>query len=201
LVSALIVILIALAVGLSTRTGGHKTKPQRTERAAEVRKVSVPPDTATEMPEESMRQALVQATEQWANAMDALRVAVGNAIAEAERIEAEQRAIGAYVASLRARPVAPPRTAPAPRSTGGGSVWDALAQCESGGNWAINTGNGYEGGLQFAHSTWVAYGGLEFAPRADLATREQQIIVAERTRDAAGGYGPWPACSAKLGLR
>ncbi|SQG64247.1 resuscitation-promoting factor A [Corynebacterium renale] len=79
------------------------------------------------------------------------------------------------------------------------SDWDRLAQCESGGNWAINTGNGYHGGLQFSASTWRAYGGGEFAPTANLATREQQIAVAERTL-AGQGWGAWPACSARLGL-
>jgi hypothetical protein len=79
------------------------------------------------------------------------------------------------------------------------SVWDDLADCESGGNWAINTGNGYYGGLQFLGSTWVAYDGQEFAPRADLATREQQIVVAERIRDDVG-FKAWPACSRRLGL-
>ena len=79
------------------------------------------------------------------------------------------------------------------------SDWDRLAQCESGGNWAINTGNGYHGGLQFSPSTWAAYGGTEFAPTANQATREQQIAVAERTL-AGQGWGAWPACSAKLGL-
>ncbi|MCQ9333135.1 DUF3235 domain-containing protein [Corynebacterium phoceense] len=79
------------------------------------------------------------------------------------------------------------------------SDWDRLAQCESGGNWAINTGNGYHGGLQFSASTWQAYGGGEFAPTANQATREQQIAVAERTL-AAQGWGAWPACSASLGL-
>lgn len=79
------------------------------------------------------------------------------------------------------------------------SDWDRLAQCESGGNWSINTGNGYHGGLQFSPSTWAAYGGTEFAPTANLATREQQIAVAERTL-AGQGWGAWPACSAKLGL-
>ena len=79
------------------------------------------------------------------------------------------------------------------------SDWDKLAQCESGGNWAINTGNGYYGGLQFSASTWRAYGGEQFAPYAHQATREQQIIVAERTL-AAQGWGAWPACSARYGL-
>ncbi len=89
--------------------------------------------------------------------------------------------------------------APAP-AVASGSVWDQLAQCESGGNWAINSGNGYYGGLQFSASTWAAYGGTEYAPTADKATREQQIAVAQRTQ-AAQGWGAWPACTAKLGIR
>lgn len=70
------------------------------------------------------------------------------------------------------------------------STWDAVAGCESSGNWAINTGNGYYGGLQFSQSTWQAYGGQVYAPRADLATREQQIAVAEKTL-AGQGWGAW----------
>ena len=96
----------------------------------------------------------------------------------------------------------PAAPAPAPQSVvtyDGNTVWDALAQCESGGNWAINTGNGYYGGLQFSLGTWEGYGGAEFAAYPHEATREQQIIVAERLR-AARGYQPWPACRAKLGL-
>lgn len=73
-------------------------------------------------------------------------------------------------------------------STGLGQ-WDSIAACESGGNWSINTGNGYYGGLQFLQSTWVAAGGLEYAPRADLASREQQIAVAERIPRSS-----WPNC-------
>jgi hypothetical protein len=92
------------------------------------------------------------------------------------------------------------RPAPAQSSGGGGTVWDRIAQCESGQNWAINTGNGYSGGLQFLHSTWNAYGGQEFASRAYQASREQQIIVAERIL-ADVGYRAWPACTRKLGLR
>jgi multidrug efflux pump subunit AcrA (membrane-fusion protein) len=71
--------------------------------------------------------------------------------------------------------------------------WDGIAQCESGGNWAINTGNGYYGGLQFAQSTWEAYGGLAYAARADLATKDQQIAVAEKTLTGQG-IGAWPVC-------
>ncbi|GAA2179296.1 resuscitation-promoting factor [Brooklawnia cerclae] len=80
-----------------------------------------------------------------------------------------------------------------------GSVWDSLAQCESGGNWAINTGNGYYGGLQFSAGTWQAYGGGTYASTADQATREQQIAIASQVQ-AAQGWGAWPSCTAKLGI-
>ena len=85
-------------------------------------------------------------------------------------------------------------------SVANGSVWDSLAQCEAGGNWAINTGNGFSGGLQFTPSTWLAYGGGQYAPQAHLATREQQIAVASKVQ-AGQGWGAWPACTAELGLR
>ncbi|HEY0640969.1 MAG TPA: ubiquitin-like domain-containing protein [Pseudonocardiaceae bacterium] len=81
-----------------------------------------------------------------------------------------------------------------------GEIWDALAQCESGGNWAINTGNGYYGGLQFNRQTWLAYNGDQYAPLPHQATREQQIATATLLRDDRGGYGAWPSCSSKLGL-
>ncbi len=96
----------------------------------------------------------------------------------------------------------PAPAAPAPQRVvtfDGDTVWDALAQCESGGNWAINTGNGYYGGLQFSLATWQGYGGGEFAAYPHEASREQQIATAERLH-AARGYAPWPACRAKLGL-
>ena len=79
----------------------------------------------------------------------------------------------------------------------GNTVWDRLAQCESGGNWAINTGNGYYGGLQFNLGTWQAYGGTGLPSNA---SRETQIAIATKVRDASGGYGAWPACAASLGL-
>ncbi|MGW7238211.1 transglycosylase family protein [Streptomyces sp. NPDC054804] len=79
------------------------------------------------------------------------------------------------------------------------STWDKVAACESSGDWGINTGNGYYGGLQFTQSTWEAYGGTRYAPRADLATKDQQIAVAEKV---LGGQGPgaWPVCSVRAGL-
>ncbi|KTR53099.1 MULTISPECIES: transglycosylase family protein [Curtobacterium] len=86
--------------------------------------------------------------------------------------------------------------AAAPANAASGSTWDALAQCESGGNWAINTGNGYYGGLQFNLGTWQAHGGTG---NPASASREAQIAVAERVL-ASQGWGAWPACSAKLGL-
>ncbi|MEN0134395.1 MAG: transglycosylase family protein [Rhodococcus sp. (in: high G+C Gram-positive bacteria)] len=81
-----------------------------------------------------------------------------------------------------------------------GSVWDALAQCEATGNWAINTGNGFFGGVQFDQNTWERQGGLKYAPRADLATREEQIAVASKTQKTQG-WGAWPTCSGRLGVR
>ncbi|MFI2204237.1 transglycosylase family protein [Streptomyces sp. NPDC020192] len=79
------------------------------------------------------------------------------------------------------------------------ATWNKVAACESSGDWSINTGNGYFGGLQFTQSTWEAYGGTRYAPRADLATRDQQIAVAERVLDGQGP-GAWPVCSVRAGL-
>ena len=80
------------------------------------------------------------------------------------------------------------------------AVWDRLAQCEAGGNWAVNTGNGFFGGLQFTQGTWETHGGRAYASRADLATREEQIAVAKRVQ-ASQGWGAWPACTSSMGLR
>jgi len=91
--------------------------------------------------------------------------------------------------------VAAPSAIAAPDST-----WDKLAQCESGGRWNINTGNGFYGGLQFTPSTWRGFGGKEFASSAHQASREEQIVVAERVL-AKQGWNAWPACSRKLGIR
>ena len=103
------------------------------------------------------------------------------------------------VRGTKERPEPEPAPEPAPSTdySSGSTVWDSLAQCESGGNWAINTGNGYYGGLQFNLSTWQAMGGSGY-PHEN--SREEQIAVAERLLAANGGYGAWPACSASLGL-
>ena len=105
---------------------------------------------------------------------------------------------------VEAKPVVtePPQTTttvpkPVPASD---SRWDQLAQCESGGNWSINTGNGFSGGVQFLRSTWLAMGGGEFAPDAYLASKAEQIIVAERLLKVSG-WGAWPGCTEKFGWR
>ncbi|AWB83688.1 resuscitation-promoting factor [Corynebacterium liangguodongii] len=126
-------------------------------------------------------------------------VTVNGAVESTGVVEDIQTRPAAPAVIARGTKAAAPASAAAP-AVAGGSVWDAIAQCESGGNWAINTGNGYQGGLQFNASTWAAYGGTQYAPTADLATREQQIAIAEKTQ-AAQGWGAWPACTAKLGLR
>jgi LysM repeat protein len=82
-----------------------------------------------------------------------------------------------------------PAPAPAANYATGSTVWDRIAACESGGNWAINTGNGYYGGLQFTQQTWAGAGGLQYAPRADLATRDQQIAIASKL-----SLSNWPVC-------
>ena len=105
---------------------------------------------------------------------------------------AGKRALAGTAAAAALAGVVAPQATAAPDSD-----WDKLAQCESGGNWAINTGNGYYGGLQFSLGTWRAYGGTGYPHQA---SRETQIAVATRLRDATGGYGSWPGCSAKLGL-
>ncbi|TDD44442.1 resuscitation-promoting factor [Kribbella antibiotica] len=84
-----------------------------------------------------------------------------------------------------------------PPASGNAGAWDRIAQCESGGNWASNTGNGYYGGLQFGSSTWAAYGGRTYAPNAHLASKAQQIAIAEKVRAARGSYADWPVCGKK----
>jgi LysM repeat protein len=98
-----------------------------------------------------------------------------------------------YVAPAAPRVATPaPTPTPAPVVANyetGNTAWDHIAACESGGNWAINTGNGYYGGLQFTQATWAGAGGLAYAPRADLATRDQQIAIASKL-----SLSNWPVC-------
>ncbi|MFF1416039.1 transglycosylase family protein [Streptomyces sp. NPDC058289] len=95
------------------------------------------------------------------------------------------------------RPGAPGRAVDC--GPGGKWPWDCVADCESGGRWAVNTGNGFYGGLQFWQPTWEEHGGLAFAPRADLATREQQIRVGEELLGSQG-WEAWPVCAKRYGL-
>jgi len=81
-----------------------------------------------------------------------------------------------------------------------GATWDALARCEAGGNWSEDTGNGFFGGVQFDLGTWIRNGGLRYATRADLATREEQIAIASVTQSRQG-WGAWPVCSGRVGAR
>ena len=91
---------------------------------------------------------------------------------------------------------APPAQASSPATASwGGTNWAAIAACESGGNWAASTGNGFYGGLQFTQQTWLGYGGGQYAPSANLATQAQQIAVAQRVL-AGQGIGAWPVCGA-----
>ncbi len=95
-------------------------------------------------------------------------------------------------------PAARPSSKAVPVDAG---VWDSLAHCESGGNWASNTGNGLYGGVQLDRGGWLRNGGAQYAPLPSGATREQQIIVAEKVRAARGGFSAWSSCAHRLGLR
>lgn len=95
--------------------------------------------------------------------------------------------------------VAAPLAVAVPANAASQSTWEAVAQCESSGDWHINTGNGFSGGLQFTQSTWSAFGGTEYASNAAQASKAQQIAVAERVLQAQGP-GAWPVCSQEAGL-
>ncbi|HET6699186.1 MAG TPA: transglycosylase family protein [Nocardioidaceae bacterium] len=93
-----------------------------------------------------------------------------------------------------------PALAAGPADAASVRTWDRLARCESGGRWHINTHNGYYGGLQFSASTWRAFGGRKYAHNAHRASKHQQIRIAERVRRVQG-WGAWPVCSRRVGLR
>lgn len=144
--------------------------------------------------EESINKVDIAKVEAYLAAIDQQRQADAY-FAELQRIE-EEKAAAAKRAAARSQ------TTPPNHDPGDGSRWDQLAQCEAGGNWARNSGNGFGGGLQFMHqssySTWLSFGGGEFAPHPWEATREQQIVVAERVL-ASSGWNAWPGCSRKFG--
>ncbi|WP_406158099.1 LysM peptidoglycan-binding domain-containing protein [Streptomyces sp. NBC_00882] len=103
----------------------------------------------------------------------------------------------AALAGVTGVAIAAPLMAAGNASAATASEWDTVAQCESGGNWSINTGNGYYGGLQFSVSTWAAYGGTQYAAQANQASKSQQIAVAEKVL-ASQGKGAWPVCGTGL---
>ena len=107
-----------------------------------------------------------------------------------------KRLIGVLAAVALALGVASVGSAPASAAS---TVWDRVAKCESGGNWKINTGNGYYGGLQFSNRTWKGFGGGRYASRANRASKAEQIAIARRVL-ASQGPGAWPVCSRKAGL-
>ncbi|MET7681927.1 transglycosylase family protein [Streptomyces sp. NPDC005423] len=103
----------------------------------------------------------------------------------------------ATLAGVTGVAIAAPLMAVGNASAATASEWDTVAQCEAGGNWSINTGNGYYGGLQFSASTWAAYGGTAYASTADRASKSEQIAVGEKVL-AAQGKGAWPTCGTGL---
>lgn len=113
-------------------------------------------------------------------------------------------AANSATSTARSAPSSIPTTATtAPNTTAkpaDSRMWDALAECESSGDWAIDTGNGLYGGLQIDRSTWLKYGGQAYAPLPSKAAREQQILIAEKMR-ADRGFSPWSSCARRLGLR
>ncbi|MFJ8309199.1 MULTISPECIES: transglycosylase family protein [unclassified Streptomyces] len=108
------------------------------------------------------------------------------------------RGTAALIGAAIAAPVALLSVATGPAAAADGGVWDRIAQCESGGDWHINTGNGYYGGLQFDAGTWRAHGGGAYASTADRASRAEQIAVATRVQHSQG-WGAWPSCSRSAG--
>jgi hypothetical protein len=115
-------------------------------------------------------------------------------------VEAEARAAAERAAAEAAAQAAARQASRQVTTSGGNGVWDTIAQCESSGNWSMNSGNGFSGGLQFHPGTWRSHGGTAYAPYAYQATPAQQIEIAERVLDSQG-WGAWPACSRKAGLR
>ena len=103
-------------------------------------------------------------------------------------------------AALAATTLVPIVALDAPAQAASTRTWERLAQCESGGRWHINTGNGYYGGLQISPSTWRGYGGKKFASLPHRASKAEQIKIAERIKRGQG-WGAWPTCSSRIGVR
>ncbi|MFI6940238.1 transglycosylase family protein [Streptomyces sp. NPDC050418] len=122
----------------------------------------------------------------------------GKGTGKHRRLTKSEKAVRAVtLAGVAGAAVAAPLMTAGSASAATASEWDQVAQCEAGGNWSINTGNGYYGGLQFSASTWAGYGGTAYAPTADQATKDQQIAIAEKVL-AGQGKGAWPSCGVGL---
>ena len=153
-------------------------------------------DDATIETRPDQRPALVTLAE----LLPAVRTATAARDAETAALVAAITAAEAHAQAL-AEAEAEAQAEAAAQSAAPGWPWSQLVQCEASGNWQIANGNGYYGGLQFAHSTWVSYGGQAHAAYAHQASPSQQVEIAQRVVSAHGGsYGAWPGCQAKLGL-
>lgn len=191
---------LALTPAIASQISSPPTPEPSLELASFVSPVLVAVDTVVEVTEalDGLQQAEALSNQEEARLARQVETTRHQAeVAEQERLAAEAAAAAAE-AERRAK-------AARASSVASGSVWDRLAQCESGGEWNYGPHSGwgsgiYHGGLQFHPSTWNAYGGQQYATYAYQATREQQIAVAERVL-ASQGWGAWPACSRKLGLR
>ena len=149
------------------------------------------------------RQAIEDFVNQQAylTALDQLNHFLQGKAEAARQAKAAKAAAAKSAAAKSAKASAPRVSTQSAASVSGGSVWDSLAQCETGGNWSHPTvSGGFSGGLMFHSATWNASGGQAYAPTAAQATREQQIDIAQRVL-ASSGWGAWPGCSRKLGLR
>jgi uncharacterized protein YabE (DUF348 family) len=178
-------------------TAGQTVIVQRVTRGVITATVAVPFST-TQQPDSSMTSgttSVVTAGQSGAASVTYDVVYVDGA--PASEIESGRVQTVAPKAQVVRVGTAPKPAVAAPPASTSGLNWDAVAACESGGNWQINTGNGYYGGLQFNASTWLSNGGGVYAARADLATREQQIDIANRLY-AARGSSPWPVCGQRL---
>lgn len=182
--------LAVLALGAATLVGGVIAVAAAEEPTRDVRAAGADIQAADgpSAPELVRREALEQAVGRRGARVRAAQEAAG--IAEAAEAKADRYAV---------EPPPEPPAPPAPNYASGGTVWDRLAQCESGGNWASSVGL-YEGGLQFHPSTWDRNKPSGYPDAAYQASRAQQIQVAERVL-ARQGWGAWPSCASKLGLR
>jgi hypothetical protein len=174
-VAPLCVVMVAASVAFAAPSDAEHSIDPKLDPHAE-RPIAASFQAALQRSETEALQRKLPEILAWQQAVDATR--------------AEEAAAAAAAQAAAATAALPSDAAPrAADFSSGSTMWDRIAQCESGGNWAINTGNGYYGGLQFSFGTWLSAGGGQYAPRADLATREQQIAIASGL-----SLSNWPQC-------